>query len=133
MTVSVSTTVGGIVRAVWEDDLAQYKEFAADGVTVTLTRAYSQVENEQKAERATRTTLQNNGNTVRTQIETGIAALLTDVSDLNAVAGQAAPASLAVMWTRHQLLAAGLRRTDKAVIGLGRIITGALSTTDTGV
>lgn len=134
MSISVSVTVGGVVRAIWEDDVEQYREFGTDGVTVTLgPRAYTAVELAAKAERVSRLTVQTNAANLRTQLDAGIATLLTDISDLNAVAGQAAPASLAVMWTRHQLLAAGLRRTDKAVVGLARIIAGSLSTTDTGV
>lgn len=134
MTISISTSVGGVVRAIWEDDVELYREFGTDGVTVTLgPRAYTAVELAQKAERVNRTTVQSNATSLRTQLDAGIATLLTDISDLNAVAGQAVPASLTVMWTRHQQLAAGLKRTNKAVVGLARIIAGSLSTTDTGV
>lgn len=133
MAVVASVVVGGVVRATWDDATEQYQEFAADGTTVTLTRGYTAVELAQKAERTTRTTQQNNHATLLAQLESGIAALTTDVSDLNALAAQAAPASLAIMWTRHQALGAGLRRTDKAVIGLARIISSSLSSADTGV
>lgn len=65
MAVSESRVIGGVTRAVWDDAAQTYTEYAADGTTVTLTRAYTAVEQLLKQGRDAQATAGTNGTTLR--------------------------------------------------------------------
>lgn len=132
MAISASVTVAGVIRATWDDTTQLYTEFANDGTTQTLQRAYTQVEVEQKAERVARATAQTNMATLQAQLAAGIASITADITTLDTLAGIANGTINATPSTYIKQLGAGLKRTDKAVIGLARIISKQLSTADTG-
>ena len=132
MAVSESRVIDGVVRATWDDDLEQYREFAADGVTATLTRAYTAVELLVKADRAARVTAAANSATIRSQAQAAIAQLL---ADRTAVAGLGSTANATINANPAAYVkgtANALDRTDKYLIQVIRLVAGLLDTTDSG-
>lgn len=119
--------VGGVVRAVWDDASSTYTEYGTDGVTVTLTRAYTTVEQAQKAERVARETAQANYLTYRAQIAAGIAALQSDIAMLDAGIALTDAQSAAQIGPNFKSLCAVVKRLENATIGLARIVSGSLS------
>lgn len=132
MAVVASVTVAGVVRATWDDATQLYTEFASNGTTQTLQRAYTQVELDAKAERVARATAQTNLATLQSQIAAGIASITADITGLDTLAATANATINSTPSTTIKQLGADLKRTDKAVIALARIISDQLSTADTG-
>lgn len=132
MAVSESRVIDGVVRATWDDDLEQYREFAADGTTATLTRAYTAVELLVKAGRVAQATAGTNGATLRAQATVAIAALLADrtaVQGLSATANATINANPAAY---VKGVANALDRTDKYLVQVIRLVSGLLDTADSG-
>lgn len=120
MAQSATVTVGGVVRAVWDDDVEDYVEYAADGVTETLRRDYTPVEVAQKAERVARATMTTNDATVRERLRTGIPKVRAAIADADTNAANSS-GNTRVLWTH---LATSLR----ANLALAKILAGVLDT-----
>lgn len=131
MAVSESRVVNGVTRATWDDDLEQYREFAADGTTVSLSRAYTAVELLVKAGRVAQATAGTNGATLRAQATAAITNLIADRAALD-IAATANATINAGPAPYIKNLAAALRRTDQSLIQTMRLVSGLLDTTDSG-
>lgn len=127
MAVVDQVILNGVVRATWDDATERYKEFATDGVTVTIDRAYTPVELGQKAERTARAQQQQNYATTRAQIEGGIAALQADIATLQAGAALSDAQAAAQIGPNFKALCNIVIRLENSTIGLARIVSGALS------
>lgn len=133
MAVSETRIVDGVVRATWDDDLEQYREFSPDGTTVTLTRAYTAVEQALKAARVAQATAGANGATLRAQAQTAITQLLADRTAVANLAGTPNATINANPAGYVKGVANALDRTDKYLIQVIRLVAGLLDTTDSGV
>jgi|GEM_PF-3761532 len=136
MAVVASVTVAGVVRATWDDAGAgTYREYAPDGTTVTLTRAYTAVESAQKAERDARAAQQANYDALRTKAIAAVGAVRTSARTVTTargrtdtqIAGTTAAIAASIRGVADALLVA-----DDALVALARLIGPALDTTDTG-
>lgn len=127
MAVVAQIVLGGVRRATWDDATEQYREYGADGTTVTLTRAYTPVELLQKAERVQASTAAANYAAYRSQIAAGISALQGDIAMLNAGIALTDAQSAAQIGPNFKALCAVTKRLEDAVIGLARIVSGTLT------
>ena len=132
MAISESRVINGVVRAAWDDAAETYTEYGADGVTVTLTRAYTAVELAIKAGRVAQATAGTNSTTLRSQAQAAIDELLADRTGLQGVAAVTNAAILAAPGPYVKGVAAALDRSDKRLVQVIRLVSGLLSTTDSG-
>lgn len=132
MAVEESRIIDGVVRATWDDDLEQYREFAADGITATLTRAYTTVELLIKADRAARVAAGDNSSALRSQAQAAITQLLADRTAVAGLGGTANATVNANPAVYVKGVANALDRTDKYLIQVIRLVAGLLDTTDSG-
>jgi hypothetical protein len=122
MAVSASVTVAGVIRGVWDDDVEQYIEYAPDGATETLRRAYTAVELAQKAERVTRTTETVNDAAQRDRLRTGVPKLRDAIAAADTLATNTSGNTRA--------LATHLATSLRANLALAKIVAGVLDTED---
>jgi hypothetical protein len=120
MAVSASVTVGGVVRAVWDDDVEDYVEYAADGVTETLRRDYTPVEVAQKAERVARATMTTNDAAQRERLRVGIPKVREAIAAVDTLATTTSGNTRA--------LATHLGTALRANLALAKILAGVLDT-----
>lgn len=120
MAVSASVTVGGVVRAVWDDDVEDYIEYAADGVTETLRRDYTPVEVAQKAERVARATMTTNDAAQRERLRVGIPKVREAIAAVDTLATTTSGNTRA--------LATHLGTALRANLALAKILAGVLDT-----
>lgn len=127
MAVVARTILGGVLRATWDDATEQYTEFGTDGTTVTLSRAYTPVEQALKAQRVSEAAAAANYASIRSQITAGIAALQGDIAMLNAGIALTDAQSASQIGPNFKALCAVTKRLEDAVIGLARIVSGTLT------
>lgn len=130
MAVSESRVIGGVTRAVWDDAAQTYTEYAADGTTVTLTRAYTAVEQLLKQGRDAQATAGTNGTTLRGQAQAAINELLADRATLATLAGTANATINSTPAPYIKNLGAMLDRADRRLIQAIRLVSGLLNVTD---
>lgn len=129
MAISESRVVNGVTRAIWDDAASTYTEYAADGTTVTLTRAYTAVETLIKQGRDAQATAGTNSNTLRAQAQTAIDELVADRAQLATLAGIANATINAGPAPYIKAVGASLDRADRRLIQVIRLVSGLLSST----
>lgn len=129
-------TVGGVIRAGWDDATETYQEFDAAGWkadgsgVVTFTRGYTTVELARKAERSARLDLRTNDANLRSKARPIIAEAVANQANLRSFESGTGGLPLDQLTTVCRRIAGALADTNALSVGTAKVLLGALENDD---